>query len=239
MKPAIDQVELLQEVSQLKTSYDTLKFFKSLCKDIGLESFIVFNLPSYARRLSDSYIISNWSPELLQVYDELALANECPMLDRVRHTTLPFTWSAEDLEPRIGHADTLKAAALFRSYDMNFGCTIPVHTCNREVLAACFSGRDPIKQPSILHNLHLISIHAVEQLRQTVSEQRKQALKLTPRERDCMIWTAAGKTSSEIALILSLSEHTVNHYLQKTCRKLDSVTRPQAIAKALRLGLIR
>jgi len=62
---------------------------------------------------------------------------------------------------------------------------------------------------------------------------------LTDREIDCLNWTAAGKTSAEIADILTLSEHTVNHYLNRATKKLDTVNRTQAVAKALRVGLIK
>ena len=61
---------------------------------------------------------------------------------------------------------------------------------------------------------------------------------LTPRELEAIHWVANGKTSSEIALILSLSEHTVNTYVNNAIRKLDCVNRTHLVAKALRLRLI-
>ena len=61
---------------------------------------------------------------------------------------------------------------------------------------------------------------------------------LTARERECLVWTAAGKTSSEIATILKLSEHTVTHYLGIACQKLDAVNRVHAVSKAMRAGLL-
>jgi DNA-binding CsgD family transcriptional regulator len=64
------------------------------------------------------------------------------------------------------------------------------------------------------------------------------AMGLTVKEIDCLRWTAEGKTSSEIAAIIKLSEHTVNHYLIAAARKLDCVNRVQAVAKALRLRLL-
>jgi DNA-binding CsgD family transcriptional regulator len=64
------------------------------------------------------------------------------------------------------------------------------------------------------------------------------AIGLTIKEIDCLRWTAEGKTSSEIAAIIKLSEHTVNHYLIAAARKLDCVNRVQAVAKALRLRLL-
>lgn len=61
---------------------------------------------------------------------------------------------------------------------------------------------------------------------------------LNARETECLKWAAAGKTSSEIAQITALSEHTINHYLATCCRKLDAVNRIQATVKAVRLGII-
>ncbi|MNY40575.1 HTH-type quorum sensing-dependent transcriptional regulator VjbR [compost metagenome] len=62
---------------------------------------------------------------------------------------------------------------------------------------------------------------------------------MSEREIDCLNWTAAGKTSAEIAEIMMLSEHTINHYLNRATKKLDTVNRTQAVAKALRVGLIK
>jgi LuxR family transcriptional regulator, quorum-sensing system regulator BjaR1 len=61
---------------------------------------------------------------------------------------------------------------------------------------------------------------------------------LSARERECLVWTSSGKTSSEIAAILGLSEHTVNHYLSAACQKLGAVNRAHAVAKAIRAGLL-
>jgi len=64
------------------------------------------------------------------------------------------------------------------------------------------------------------------------------AQSLSPREKECLQWTADGKTYSEIAIILNLSEHTVRSYLKVVRLKLDSVSLAQAVARASNLGLI-
>jgi len=61
---------------------------------------------------------------------------------------------------------------------------------------------------------------------------------LSGRELDCLGWSAAGKSSEEIAVILALSTHTVNEYLKAAMRKLNAVSRTQAVAIACRLRLI-
>ena len=50
--------------------------------------------------------------------------------------------------------------------------------------------------------------------------------------------TANGYTSEAIARLLKLSVHTANQYLTQCAQKLNAVSRTQAVAKALRLGLI-
>lgn len=64
------------------------------------------------------------------------------------------------------------------------------------------------------------------------------SVKLTLRERDCLKWVSSGKTSWEIACILQISERTVIFHLANAARKLNTSTRPQTVAKALRLGLL-
>ena len=61
---------------------------------------------------------------------------------------------------------------------------------------------------------------------------------LSDREKQCLLWCSRGKTTSDIASILGLSDHTVNHYLTSAALKLNAVNRTHAIAKALRHGII-
>ena len=84
----------------------------------------------------------------------------------------------------------------------------------------------------------MISTHVFDRLYQIGRKDIRGGDELTEREVDCLNWTAAGKTSAEISEILSLSEHTVNHYLNRATKKLDTVNRTQAVAKALRMGII-
>jgi len=61
---------------------------------------------------------------------------------------------------------------------------------------------------------------------------------LTTREKECILWTAEGKTACEIATILIISEATVVFHLKNVIKKLNVANRSQAVAKAVLLGLI-
>lgn len=62
--------------------------------------------------------------------------------------------------------------------------------------------------------------------------------RLSPRERECLQWACRGKSSPDIGAILGLSPRTVDSYLEKACAKLGVRTRVEAVAGAVRSGLI-
>jgi DNA-binding CsgD family transcriptional regulator len=62
--------------------------------------------------------------------------------------------------------------------------------------------------------------------------------KLTPRERECLTWSAVGKTSEDIATILGISEGVVRIHLRSAQHKLNCLNRTHSVAKALAHKLI-
>jgi LuxR family quorum-sensing system transcriptional regulator CciR len=61
---------------------------------------------------------------------------------------------------------------------------------------------------------------------------------LSSRERDCLHWTALGKSSWDIGEILSISENTVNFHIKNSMRKLSTSSRTVAVIAAIQRGLI-
>lgn len=62
---------------------------------------------------------------------------------------------------------------------------------------------------------------------------------LSDRERECLRWSALGKTSWEISLIEHISERTATFHLYRAASKLGVRGRRAAVAQALARGLIR
>ena len=61
--------------------------------------------------------------------------------------------------------------------------------------------------------------------------------RLSPRETECLEWTAQGKTTWEVAQILCLSDSTVNYYIRNAMKKLGVHTKAHAVSKAAVLGM--
>ena len=93
----------------------------------------------------------------------------------------------------------------------------------------------------VLPYVFLLSAYLHEAMRRVMVSEELDLSKaeLTDREKECLLWSAEGKTAWETAQILKISERTVIFHLQNAARKLKVVNRQQAVARAVSLGLLR
>ena len=61
---------------------------------------------------------------------------------------------------------------------------------------------------------------------------------LTEREIEALAWSAKGKSSADIAVLLNITERTVNFHITNAMRKMGVATRIQAAVKASIAGLV-
>jgi DNA-binding CsgD family transcriptional regulator len=61
---------------------------------------------------------------------------------------------------------------------------------------------------------------------------------LSEREIDCLFLTAEGWTAGAIAIALGVSERTANYHISNAIDKLGAANKAQAVAMALRRGLM-
>lgn len=101
---------------------------------------------------------------------------------------------------------------------------------------AVFEARERFPETPLICLLLQRTVKAIEQYSRSWVAIKTQHL--TEREIECLKWSAQGKSSVEIGLILSLSPHTVNSYMQTAVKKLDATNRTHAVAKASEFGLI-
>jgi LuxR family transcriptional regulator, quorum-sensing system regulator BjaR1 len=186
--------------------------------------------------LAGNTIITNWPAELTTLLDREGLSKTSFLLQHLRRSTLPFTYDLENDPPADG-SDNLRE--VFGRFGIPRGAYFPVHDASGTRGAIAFGGTRTVLTTQQMMELMYVSVHVYGRLADFRRADMRPGEVLTERETDCLNWTAAGKTSAEIADILGLSEHTVNHYLNRAAKKLDTVNRTQAVAKALRVGLIK
>lgn len=64
-------------------------------------------------------------------------------------------------------------------------------------------------------------------------------VRLSPREQECLLWTAYGLRSKEISGKLGITTKTVEHHLARAKQKLNSRNRVEAVTRAIALNLIQ
>jgi DNA-binding CsgD family transcriptional regulator len=103
--------------------------------------------------------------------------------------------------------------------------------------ASSFDDADPLRHMRHLNVLAWQFHVAFADIAQSTG-QGKQTIELSDRERDCLRWTAEGKSSWDIGRILNISDNTVNFHIKKAMRKLGTTSRTVAVIKAIRFNLI-
>jgi DNA-binding CsgD family transcriptional regulator len=121
------------------------------------------------------------------------------------------------------------------------GITIPLHGPRGEVYVVSLAA-ERAGAPRPEHHARLQLLAAQFLIAYSRARRRQAgdpaAVRITDRERECLTWTARGKSAWTIGKILGVSEHTVNFHLKQSMAKLGATNRMQAVVSALRLGLI-
>ncbi|ATM05370.1 hypothetical protein B1209_12350 [Raoultella planticola] len=118
------------------------------------------------------------------------------------------------------------------------GVSIPVFGAYGHRASVCFSdGECNIETDGVWQApmLHVIAALFDRSLRKSFLPCD---IHLTPQEIVCLNWTSRGKTMPEIAIILGNTRRTVEFHLTNARQKLGVSSLPQAVAEALRRGII-
>ncbi|MBX9456692.1 MAG: LuxR family transcriptional regulator [Rhizobium sp.] len=233
-----EKAALLKHVSALATQYDIVRSLRKVTELYRLRAFLVTRLPgSTNTSLQSTSVVSSWPTELMARYDQAALMTGSAVLHRLRSSCIPFGVDLCEAAAATGQRGA-ELLAMFKAHNMQRFVVFPVSDPDGQRGTVSFYGDRALLDGQEMMELSLLSIHVFDRLYQIARSDHRPGEGLTDREIDCLNWTAAGKTSAEISEILGLSEHTVNHYLNRATRKLDTVNRTQAVAKALRTGII-
>ena len=232
--------DLTAEIASLETQFDAIRYMKRTTQSFGFTTFLICTVPSFdTEKLASASILSNMPLELVNKYDSMSLLKHSTGIRRLRETTTPFQLTLEDWEKETGRpASSDEYIALLREHGIFQANYFPVHDADGSRATVIWMGRRIDLPMTTMMELQMIAIHVYNRLTEIGAFWKDANVALSDREIQCLNWTAAGKTSSEIAGILGLSEHTVNHYLNHVSKKLDAVNRTQAVVKAMKRGYI-
>lgn len=163
-----------------------------------------------------------------------------PVLAHCRRHSAPLAWYVEDC---VDEEDTACPVFFGDAADigLHHGVTVPVHGfgCLWGLLAlASSSVTDRRSEARRLADAQLFAAYVHEAGHRLASAVEGNHVHLTERERECLRWTAGGKTGWEIGKMLGISERTVVFHLENAARKFGVYGRRQAAARAIALNII-
>ncbi|KQP73162.1 MULTISPECIES: autoinducer binding domain-containing protein [unclassified Methylobacterium] len=191
-----------------------------------------------ARQQQSHILVNTFPSEWGRRYLTRGYAFHDPTVRHLSETKVPFAWS--DLRSRIGDDSearrVMDEAGEFRLRD---GVTIPLMTLEGGTAGFSLSGEHLAIDPDDRPMLHLIATYAFGHLLRLRGEgSLPRTIRLAPREREALQWAAEGKTDWEIGEVMGISTHGVDFHLRSARTKLGTTNRTQAVAVALRRGLI-
>jgi DNA-binding CsgD family transcriptional regulator len=164
-----------------------------------------------------------------------------PVVTHARYIPRPFSWA--QLAARF-ELSTRQRLVLDEAADAGLknGVSVALHGPWGRVAVVSFASRfaDADALPHFNYfNLLASQFHVTfdaraQKLRGTAAE----TVHLSQREKDCLRWTAQGKSSWDIGVILGISESTVTFHAKNAMRKLGTASRTVAVLRAIRLNLI-
>lgn len=208
----------------------------SLAEQLGME-YLGLVVQSQVSGLTPQFLMyNNYSAEWNALYQERNYLTQDPTFHHCRHSLIPLLWDDTVFEETPQLREEAKANGL------THGWSQAAHDIrgNNSVLSLARSENainiaefyDKTGQALWLCNvMHTVMLERINPL-------QPNGFGLSDREREVLKWSAAGKTASDIACILTLSQSTVNFHIRSVITKMHANNKAGAVAIAAMHGLI-
>ncbi|WP_245266208.1 LuxR family transcriptional regulator [Mesorhizobium sp. L103C119B0] len=184
-------------------------------------------------------VMLNYPDEWQERYFEMGYDRIDPIIKTSRKRAGPFRWS--DVYKDTGTTeDERRVFDEAATFGLRSGISVPLHGPHGSFAIMSFA--QPWNrefQNRTVTYLQLAAFHFHLRVAKFKSSSGFQEVpKLSPREIECILWAARGKSSWEIGKILGISVNTANFHIKNVMQKLNVASRTVAAIKAVHLGII-
>ncbi len=223
---------------------DSLSKIKTQCQEqIEKLGYQFFNYTGYFPVCEESHEISSFPENWCLVDSSNRFSSDNPIFQTSQNRATPFLWA--DIASQLSKNKNQLIAFLKHAdqHDIHGGLCLPVHGAGAEWgMLNVASGKQCSTPPeSTIQVLQLFATSVHEAVKHANAYHIKEHARentLSPRERECLDWIAAGKTAWETAQIIGITESTVAFHIRNTINKLNASNRAHAVAVAMARSLI-
>lgn len=238
MTDFVTALQIVSDQDGLKTA------FESTTKNLGFKAFAYHMVKVVGVEGYLPLAVTTYPQQWVQRYIDKAYVSIDPVIGAGPGRLLPYTWDEVVMPEQLDK----RQKAFFSEADdfqLRRGMSIPIHGHGGEyaLMTLVADGTDREARANIQETqylLHLMTMYYHNRAGGMLVDQAHIQFKprITDREKDVLCWTAKGKTARDTAEILGITENTVIFHMENAKQKLNTITRTQAVVKALSLNLI-
>ena len=186
---------------------------------------------------TDPIHLDNHPSEWRNIYKRAHFFEIDPVVSHCKNSVLPIV-----CDPKT-FSSTPQLWELAQSFGVHLGWTQAVHDFQGVYsMLTLTRGKGEVSPEELYEKAGQVlwlchAMHAVVAKKYADKAHINTPSKLTARETEVLKWSAMGKTASEIAAILCLSERTVGFHISSTFKKLGVHNKIQAVLSASKAGL--
>lgn len=232
-QPELDCRTLVRDAEQVRSVEDFKKWTRERVRPVlPHEALVCGHGHLHAGGFTLDYVLPVDFPlEHLASIRNRAGGVDSPIIRRWVQTKEPLVFDTETPWPGVPE----EWLASFKRHDLR-NCVVHGVSDQEACVASYFSFHrlpnppDAVEQAilsTIIPLMHETLTAVITRLRQTETREAALLATLAPREREVSHWVGLGKTNSEIAQLLGLSENTVKHHVTSSLKKTGLQNRAQ------------
>ncbi|TPJ81943.1 LuxR family transcriptional regulator [Mesorhizobium sp. B2-5-13] len=236
----LELLGLLTQIDQMTDVAEIPGLLAKLLELYGLESVAYLGAGLSGRPQEGPFLAVTYSAEWVARYKGERFVEIDPAIQVGMRRLLPIDWSEFDRNDEKVRRLFGEAAEFGLGRQ---GLSLPVRGRNGDralvsITSDAHDGDWKHLRFNYLRDFQLLALHLHQAILHLEGGERNDRASLSPRERECLLWIAEGKTYWECAMILGLSEHTVRCYLESARHKLGAANTVHAVNKAGKASLL-
>jgi len=232
-----DVQEFVREANRVTGFPELASLMESISKTLGYDYFALVHHVDVVG--SDVIDLLNYPSSWREMIEERKYASDDPMLVACQHTGVGFRWS--DVTQMISlssrQREILDGA---RAAGLGGGFTVPVHIPGEYAGSSSFGLRLGRQfNDSTIPAAQYVGCFGFEAARRLVRAAAAPGARdtapprLTPRQLDCLVLAAGGKSDWHAGQLLGISDQTVHQHIEEAKRRYGVATRLQLVVRAL------
>lgn len=240
--PYLFPEKYIADISSANAPTELYEALSRAARHIGFDHFALAYEQRSCGALGQNLLLHDYPAAWERLYLDFSLNGADPVRRAGEKAMSGFEWCHIEQYIPMTHSDRsmMKEGRL---HGIGDGYTVPRHIPGDAGGSCTFAVRpDKILPRDMLHAAELLGAYALTTARAMCSSRAPPPFTCHPilsqRQRECVLWSARGKTAGEIATILNIGETTVIQHLKTARERYQVYNRHSLILHALFDGLI-